>query len=90
MSGFLRFFSGYRRLRVFSAQAGEVMNILRTQGYSFEDFEFCGEFAYFSCYATASTKILSACEARGISITVAREGGIPFILKMETFPLCIL
>ena len=81
MSGLLHFFTGYRRLRVFSTQAGEVMNILRTRGYSCEDFEFCEEYAYFSCSATVSAKIISECEARGIAINIAHEGGIPFILK---------
>ena len=79
--GILPFFVGYRRLRVLRAAAGEVMNLFRTNGYVYRDFEFCGEYACFSCSGAVSGKVIGLCEARGISVSVTKEGGIPFIFK---------
>lgn len=72
---------GYRRLKVSSSAAGEVMNIFRVCGYSYSDFEFCEEYAFFSCSAVESKRIIEACEVRGITVSIEREGGLPFVLK---------
>ncbi len=81
MNRFLPFLFGYCRLRVLRSAAGEVMNLFRTSGYIYRDFEFCGDYACFSCSAAVSGKVIAACEARGISVSVTKESGIPFILK---------
>lgn len=77
----LSFLFGSRRLRVLKSSAGEVMNLFRVSGYSYSNFEFCGEYACFSCSAKVSKIIIEACSARGISVGVTKESGIPFILK---------
>ena len=75
------FLFGSRRLRVLRSTAGEVMNLFRVSGYTYSNFEFCGDYACFSCSVSVSKSIIAACEARGISVSVERERGIPFILK---------
>ena len=75
------FFFGSRRLRVLRSAAGEIMNLFRVSGYTYSNFEFCGDYAYFSCSAQVSKSIIEACAARGISVSVEKESGIPFILK---------
>lgn len=75
------FLFGARRLRVLKSAAGEVMNLFRVSGYTYSNFEFCGEYACFSCSVSISKSIIEACAARGISVSVTRESGIPFVLK---------
>ena len=75
------FFFGSRRLRVLRSAAGEVMNLFRVSGYTYSNFEFCGDYAFFSCSVSVSKSIINACAARGISVSVTRESGIPFVLK---------
>ena len=75
------FFFGSRRLRFLRSAAGEVMNLFRVSGYTYSKFEFCGDHACLSCSVSVSKSIIAACAARGISVSVERESGIPFVLK---------
>ncbi len=75
------FLFGSRRLRVLRSAAGEVMNLFRVSGYTYSNFEFCGDYACFSCSVSVSKSIIEACAARGISVNVTRESGVPFVLK---------
>ena len=74
------FLFGYRVLRISRSAAGELMNLCRVEGLVYRDFEFCGEYACFSCSLPMARRMQQACAARGIAVVSEREYGLPGLL----------
>lgn len=77
----VRFIFGYRKIRVSSRYAAEILNICMLNGYIYYNFDVDNESGLltFECGLRTSRKIMRSCGMYGIDAEIVKESGIPSV-----------